>query len=530
MIDSSKSNFFASLKGKIMSVFGGLALFLGLLIFAAYFLISFIGNFVIVLVAVVAVASVVAVGWWLAKQIAEPIEKVSLVAKSLERGVSTSIPKDSGSLETDDLLATLGRLNQQTQKLLNQIDEISNGKLKGISKPSVTSDRLGNSLYNLVTKISNSIKAEKDFSNLKNSLRCLYEDFSAVKRGDLSTDFRQTSDETENIAVALNFLLKELKDVVKDVQSVASQSRSSALQIQESVHNVAQTTESKAKEIVWVSDSLKHIPDTLQRIENEISTSNTSIIISLENAYNSLQATQESSVLTNRLRQQVQESTGRIQKLTERSQDIEKVAKLVEDLAHRTNMVAMNASIQATAAGEAGRGFIVVAEEVEKLAQRASNTNKQISSLNKSIAAEINELSSSLDSSSRDTVGISRLTQQIGTALTEVEKHLSSNTERQQKLLAYTQLQSQTSQKSFVTFKDSILEIQGGLDNLHKSEKHASQIVSAMQSLDMAVSAFKLINNTEDTASIPNQDFTENETTTPHLNENYDYESLPIEF
>jgi methyl-accepting chemotaxis protein len=488
---------------------GGLALILGLLTFGAYFLLGAVGNFVVLLMALVVVLSVSGAGMWIAKQITDPIEKVTLSAKSLERGSFTSIAKESGTSETDDLLATLSRLGQQTQKVLSQIDEIANGNIKGFQKPTSTSDRLGNSFYNLVTKISNSIKAEKDFNNIRNSLRTLQEDFSSIKRGDLSSNFRQTADETENIAFALNYLLKELKDVVKDVQNVTSQTHTSALNIQESVHTVAQITDSKAKEIVVISDSLKHIPDALQRIETEISTSNTSTILSLENAYSSLQAAQESSVSANRLRQQIQESVGRIQKLNERSQDIDKTAKLVEDLAHRTNMVAMNASVQATAFGEAGRGFIVVAEEIEKLAQRASNTNKQISSLNKSIMAEISELSTSLDNSSRDIASISRYTQQIGTNLTEIEKHLSSNTERQEKLLGYTQLQSQTSLKSFASFKEAILEVQNGVKDLHETEEKASQIVSAMNSLTMAVTAYRLAQN--DSESILNpvkiQDF-----------------------
>lgn len=550
MIESKKSNIFSSIKGKIMLASGGLALFLGLLILGAYFLIGILGNAVILLVAMITVCLVSVIGWWITKQIAEPIEKVTLSAKSLERGSFTSIAQNSGASETDDLLATLTRLGQQTQKILTQIDDIAAGKIKNFTKPASTSDRLGNSFFNLVTKISNSIKAEKDYNNLKNSLRFLYEDFMAIKRGDLSSGFCQTADETENIAFALNFLLKELKDVVKDVQNVTNQTKNSALKIQESVHMVAQITESKTKEIVVISDSLKHIPDALHRIESEISTSNTSNILSLENAYNSLQSTQESSVMTNRLRQQVQESVGRVQKLTERSQEIEKVAKLVQDLSHRTNMVAMNASVQATAVGEAGRGFIVVAEEIEKLAQRAANTNKQISSLHKSIVAEISELTNSLDYSSREIANISRLNQQVGNNLVEVEKHLAANTTRNEKLLGYTQLQSQTSLKSFATFKDAILEVQNGVRDLFESEEKASQIVSAMQSLTMAVSAYRLTQSDneneqglptiQDVDSLPKnfdieEDYSDKEnklepqTKIPQF-EDYQFDSQPIEF
>ncbi len=497
MPELSKSNFFTSFKGKVLSAFGGLSLLLGLVFLVSYFLATVIGNFAFVIAGIASMSAAGVAGWWLSKQISEPLEKVVLTAKSLERGSLGSVPKTSGAAETDEILATLSRLSQQTQKLATQIDEISNGKVHGVLRPTSTADRLGNSLYNLVTKISSSVKAEKDFVNIRNSLRYLYEDFLAVKRGDLSSQFRQTSDETEDLAFALNYLLKELKDVVKDVQNVTLQSRNSAHRIQEKVHSVAQTTESKAKEIIWVSESLKQIPDALQRISGEMSKSNTNSILSLENTYNGLQATHENSVMVNRLRQQVQESAGRIQKLNERSQDIEKVAKLVEDLAHRTNMVAMNASIQATAAGEAGRGFIVVAEEVEKLAQRASNTNKQISLLNKSIQAEVNEVGVSLDSASRDAVGISRLSQQISSNLSEVEKHLTANTDMHDKLANYAQVQTQTAEKSFIIFNEAISEVQNGVADLYDSEKHAAQIVSSMQSLGLAVASFKLTQNFE---------------------------------
>ena len=122
-----------------------------------------------------------------------------------------------------------------------------------------------------------------------------------------------------------------------------------------------------------------------------------------------------------RIRAQVQETAKRIKRLGERSQEIGEIVQLIGDIAERTSILALNASIQAARAGEAGRAFVVVAEEVERLAERASNATRQIATLVKTIQSETHEAVIAMEGSTGEVVQGSQLADQAGQALSEIE-------------------------------------------------------------------------------------------------------------
>lgn len=128
MAKTSANSLFNSLKGKIWLASVGLAFFICVFGLISYLIISFLTNdtlYAVFIPFVVVAFSVVIFGWWLAGEVVTPVEKVSLLAKSLERGVSAGLPKTSGSTETDDILETLQRISQQVQKLVTSMDEAS---------------------------------------------------------------------------------------------------------------------------------------------------------------------------------------------------------------------------------------------------------------------------------------------------------------------------------------------------------------------------------------------------------------------
>jgi twitching motility protein PilJ len=121
------------------------------------------------------------------------------------------------------------------------------------------------------------------------------------------------------------------------------------------------------------------------------------------------------------IRQQVQQTAKRIKRLGESSQEIGEIVELISDIADRTSILALNASIQAAMAGEAGKGFAVVAEEVERLAERSTEATKKISGLIKSIQSDTNEAISAMEETTQEVVGGSRLADEAGRRLGEIE-------------------------------------------------------------------------------------------------------------
>ncbi|HEV2443030.1 MAG TPA: methyl-accepting chemotaxis protein, partial [Steroidobacteraceae bacterium] len=124
----------------------------------------------------------------------------------------------------------------------------------------------------------------------------------------------------------------------------------------------------------------------------------------------------------NTIRETIQETSKRIKRLGESSQEIGNIVELINDIAEQTNILALNASIQASMAGEAGRGFAVVADEVQRLAERAANATKQIEVLVRTIQTDTNEAVVSMERSTTDVVGGALLAENAGAALEEIEQ------------------------------------------------------------------------------------------------------------
>jgi hypothetical protein len=182
-----------------------------------------------------------------------------------------------------------------------------------------------------------------------------------------------------------------------------------------------------------------------------------------------------------------------IQSLNERSQEISKVAKTVEDLAHRTNMIALNASIQANEVGERGHGFALVAEEFEKLAARADGTNRQISTLNKSILAEINKVETSLETSIAEVSNLSRFAIETANVLSELERYVGQFLNLQENLISYSQQQSEETDEAFQTFVKSIGETEVSVSDLKDSALSVKNLSNTMRNLQLMISEYRII-------------------------------------
>ncbi|MEK7725501.1 MAG: methyl-accepting chemotaxis protein, partial [Acidobacteriota bacterium] len=204
------------------------------------------------------------------------------------------------------------------------------------------------------------------------------------------------------------------------------------------------------------------------------------------------------------LRRQINESIKRMQKLNECSQEVGKVAKTVEDLAQRTSMVALNASIQAAEMNEQGRSFAVVSEEVERLAERANATNKNISALNKAIQSEIGKVESSLDATVSEAANLSKFAIETGNSIGELERYIGQFLHLQEKIAAYTLSHTENTEIAFETFVRSISETENSVRTLKESTKRVERIKGKMSDLEDSVSHFSLTSSIDETEAPEN--------------------------
>lgn len=493
-----------SLKGKIQLAMAALAFFIGATGLASYFISQLFGNsFYAVFIPFLFLAvTTVFFGRWLVNEITAPVEKVSLLAKSFDRGVSTTLPKTTGSAETDELLQTIARLHALLHKLVGSMDEVASGNLEVVFSPNIDSDRTSQTFQKLLAKVSESIHAKQELEKLQNAVAKISEEIAPLKAGNLETKIETEADETYEIAQTLNYLAEQLAEIVTQVKTNSAQTRASAFEFQKSIRAIIHQDENRVQEMNQASVTLKQVPNIIHKISEEFSQSSLSAGQSIEKAQRGNQNAQANLNAIANLRRQMQEAIKRIQRLSERSQEINKISKMVEDLAQRTSMVALNASVQANELGDAGRGFIVVSREVERLAERAGNTNKHISSLNKTIQAEITELENSLYETVGEAADLSKFAIETGNALSELEKYAAGILNLQNKIAVYSREQTEETQKAFQVFVAGISETENSLVSLKESVSSVVKISSVMEDLQAQVSDFKISNPAENAASI----------------------------
>jgi ABC-type transporter Mla subunit MlaD len=250
---------------------------------------------------------------------------------------------------------------------------------------------------------------------------------------------------------------------------------------------------------------LKQVPNLIKRISADLSTSANAAKQSIEKAKLGNKIAHENSNVIGKVRKQMRDAAGGIQSLNERSQEISKVARTVEDLAHRTNMIALNASIQATELGEKGGGFVLVAAEIEKLANRADRTNRQISTVNKSILAEINKVEHSLDATNAEVSNLSRFAIETANVLSELERYVGQFLNLQENLISYSQQQSEETDDAFQTFVKSIGETENAVADLKDSALNIKNLSNTMRNLQLMISEYRLIQNEEEFINLENE-------------------------
>ncbi|MBH0006417.1 methyl-accepting chemotaxis protein [Psychrobacter sp. SWN149] len=249
----------------------------------------------------------------------------------------------------------------------------------------------------------------------------LLDELGDLAEGDLTVNATVSEDFTGAIADSVNFAIDQLRQLVLVINSTANQVSQSSDQTQMNAVELAEASEHQAQEIAGVSAAINEMTISIDQVSNNASESATVAQRSVAISHNGAEVVQRSIEGMNVIRDQIQETSKRIKRLGESSQEIGDIVGLINDIADQTNVLALNAAIQASMAGEAGRGFAVVADEVQRLAERSANATKQIETLVKTIQADTNEAVMSMESTTSEVVRGARLAKDAGEALEEVQ-------------------------------------------------------------------------------------------------------------
>lgn len=250
----------------------------------------------------------------------------------------------------------------------------------------------------------------------------LLDEMGSLAEGDLTVKATVTEDMTGAIADSINFAIEQLRSLVQTITDTSVQVASSAQETQATAMHLAEAAEHQAQEITSASSRISEIAASIDQVSKNSAESAEVAQRSVQIATAGAGVVRQTIQGMDSIRDQIQETSKRIKRLGESSQEIGSIVELINDISEQTNILALNAAIQAASAGEAGRGFAVVADEVQRLAERSSNATKRIESLVQTIQSDTNEAVSSMEQTTTEVVAGARLAEDAGTALGEIEK------------------------------------------------------------------------------------------------------------
>ncbi|MBN8726633.1 MAG: type IV pili methyl-accepting chemotaxis transducer N-terminal domain-containing protein [Xanthomonadales bacterium] len=262
--------------------------------------------------------------------------------------------------------------------------------------------------------------AELNQRNQEAILRLL-DEMGSLAEGDLTVKATVTEDITGAIADSVNFAVEALRSLVTTINETAVQVSAAAQETQATAMQLAEAAQHQARQITTASAAINDMASSIDGVSKNSIDSAEVAQRSVQIAANGAQVVRQTIAGMDSIRDQIQETSKRIKRLGESSQEIGSIVELINDIAEQTNILALNAAIQAASAGEAGRGFAVVADEVQRLAERASGATKRIETLVQTIQSDTNEAVSSMEQTTSEVVSGARLAEDAGHALGEIE-------------------------------------------------------------------------------------------------------------
>jgi len=268
--------------------------------------------------------------------------------------------------------------------------------------------------------------AESENEQNQRAILRLLDELDDLADGDLTTTVTVTGDFTGTIADSINYTIDQLRELVSRINSTSIQVNTAAQNTRSAALNLAEASDHQAQEIAGASAAVNEMAVTIDQVSANAAESAGVAERSVSIAANGAEVVQSTISGMDNIREQIQESSKRIKRLGESSQEIGDIVSLINDIADQTNILALNAAIQASMAGEAGRGFAVVADEVQRLAERSAAATKQIETLVKTIQNDTNEAVVSMEQTTSEVVRGASLAERAGVALEEIE-NVSSN-------------------------------------------------------------------------------------------------------
>jgi twitching motility protein PilJ len=331
-------------------------------------------------------------------------------------------------------------MSKRVLKPLGELAKFSDRLVSGDARSRVeiqTNDEfalIAENLNRSAAKVAHAVTNQQAQDSLQRSITDLLNTISQVARGDLSIRGKVTNDALGNVVDSVNFMLDNFTKVLERVRKAAVDVSTSANQILGAADEMSAGATQQDQEITNTSSAVEELTVSMKQVSNNAEASAEAARRALDAAEQGNRAVRDTLEGMQRIRASVQASAKKIKSLGDRSLEISEIINVINDITEQTNLLALNAAIEAARAGEAGRGFAVVADEVRKLAEHSRSATKDIAALIKAIQAETNEAVVVMEEGTREVEVGAGLADQAGKALEAISSVVRQSAELVQEI------------------------------------------------------------------------------------------------
>jgi twitching motility protein PilJ len=320
----------------------------------------------------------------------------------------------------------------------------------------------------------------------------LMNELQEVADGDLTVHATVSEDITGAIADSVNYTVEELRGLVERVTTTAEQVTSASTSAQNISTELLSATQQQSREIQDASTTVLKMATEINDVSRSANESADVARQSVAAAHQGSTAVENAIKGMHEIREQIQETSKRIKRLGESSQEIGEITELISDITEQTNVLALNAAIQAASAGEAGRGFSVVAEEVQRLAERSAEAAKQIGALVRTIQTDTHDAVAAMEKSTQGVVEGAKLSDAAGAALSEISSVSNRLAELIQGISFATELQATSANGVAHNIQHILSVTEQTQDGTQQTATSIRQLTLLAQELKNSVSRFRV--------------------------------------
>jgi len=351
-------------------------------------------------------------------KLSDPVNKLVAAASNLavvkSAGNQASLDSQNVLLRANDLAEQIGQL--PVRRLFPNVGWGVVGALGAVAFAVLL-------VFQLVTDQRRRFRESTELNQRnQEAIMRLLDEMGSLAEGDLTVKTTVSEDITGAIADSVNYAIDELRTLVTTINETSEQVSSSAQETQTTARHLADAAKAQAHRISTATTAINQIASSMDDVSKNSAKSADVAERSVQFASRGAEVVRETISGMDSIRDQIQETSKRIKRLGESSQEIGSIVELINDIAEQTNILALNAAIQAASAGEAGRGFAVVADEVQRLAERSASATKRIETLVQTIQSDTNEAVNSMEQTTAEVVAGARKAEDAGSALGDIER------------------------------------------------------------------------------------------------------------